>query len=309
MARQFFPQASGLCRSERLIPRSWSVRVELLQHHTPHLRRRVPGRDQPSPLGRAVPLGALGRAILMAPACLPRTMHKAVAGACARKLVIDALRPPWLQRQWGLLGSEPWPARVIATAFWAFGIRGCGLQRPHVCHRRAACPADGGDAPLLLQPRFQGGFWRTRHPVSWEQERARGHATTRSASTGSVHRSRPSGAWLHAAARRRASPRASSPGCCPGRGRSSRAPSRLAAQRFRVRSPVGMRVSTASAIASARPPAATLSRIRARVKRRAAGCPRRSICSRGGRSAAVRATWYFFAGLAGPAPSVSCAPD
>src|SRR5262249_47325373 len=173
----------------------------------------------------------------------------------------------------------------------------------HVFHGSNKLCTDLWDAPLLLPPRLEGTFFKTRRTLSYEYDSARPSATTRSASRCKVHRWRPSGALLQASAMRRASAFASSLGGVPGRGRSSSAPSPSSTKRWRRRSTVARPTERAAAMAWSSQPSAALSRIRARVTLRVACVPLCKSCSSCARSSSVSVMRYFFWGIAGH-PSV-----
>src|SRR5262249_11823646 len=155
-----------------------------------------------------------------------------------------------------------------------------------------------GNAPLLVLPGLEGIFLSRHRTVSYESFAQSPNSTALSASNRRVQRLRSPGALLQATAIKCAWPLTSSLGRGPGRGRSVRAFRFSSTNRRRVRSTVGTLVPTASAISSSLRPSSAFRRIRARVSLRAAVLPLRVSCTSSCRSAAVKATRYFFMGQA-----------
>src|SRR5919206_1830826 len=294
--------APRLSRLERFIERRELMRIEIVQHHPNHRGFWVAFVHQPLHRMREVDLGPLLCHPHMPPASLRFHKEKEVARAVAGVFVIVALRPPRLSRQRlpGLL--DELLARLIKVHFGPGGIIGLRVDLQDVFHRGNELRPHLWDAPLLLQPRLEDRFFKTRRTLSYEYAAARPRATTRSASSCKVQRWRPSGAALQASAIRRACAFSSNLGCFPGRGRSSRASSPAATKRWRVRSTVARPTERATAMALSSIPSAAFSRIRARVTLRVACVPLCSRCSSCSRSSAFSVTRYFFLGIAGRPP-------
>ena len=138
--------------------------------------------------------------------------EKEIARAVAFIFVIKALRLPWLCRQ-GLSGLfAQLLVGLIKVDLGTCGIIRLRVDVQHVLHSGDKLAVHFWNAPLLLQPRLEVAFFKTRRTLSYEYDAARPSATTRSASKCKVQCLRPSGASLQAAAIRRASAFSSSLG-------------------------------------------------------------------------------------------------
>jgi hypothetical protein len=83
----------------------------------------------------------------------------------------------------------------------------------HVFHGGDKLGTDRWDAPLLLQPRLEVTFFKTRRTLSYEYDSASPSATTRSASRCKVQRLRPSGAPLRVSTEGAVGPNPCQHGC------------------------------------------------------------------------------------------------
>src|SRR5215475_1252923 len=286
-----------LRRLERFIQRRDLMRIEIVQHDPNHGGFGVAFVHQPLHRVGEVDLRALLRHLHMPPAGLRFHEEKKVTRAVALVFIIIALRPPWLRWQWLPRLFDELLGGLIKVDLGPCGIIWLGVDLQDVFHGGDELCPHLWDAPLLLQPRLEDCFFKTRRTLSYEYDGARPRATTRSASRCKVQRWRPSGAALQASAIKRASAFASSLGWVPGRGRSSSAPSPSSTKRWRRRSTVARPTARAAAMALSSQPSAALRRIRARVTLRVACVPLCSRCSRGLRSASSNVTRYFFLGM------------
>src|SRR5262245_12326623 len=268
--------------------------VELIEHQANHLRFRILLVDQPLHLVRKVLQGAPFGHHHMTPGGLGFTEHKEVGGSLAFIFIIIPGYLSGLRRQRVALLSNQLHAFLVKVDFGPTGIVGLSIEIQHVFQTRHKCRAYLGDAPLLVLPGLKGVFLSKHWTVSYESASQSPNSTALSASNRSVQRLRSPGAELQAPAINCASPLASSLGRWPGRGRSVRALRFSSTNRRRVRSTVGTLVPTSSAISSSLSPSSAFRRIRARVSLRTAVLPLRVSCTSSCRSAAVKATRYFF---------------
>src|SRR5215470_13813515 len=273
------------------------MRIEIVQHDPNHRGFWVAFVHQPLHRMREVDLRPLLCHPHMPPVSLRFHEKKEIARAVAGVFVIIALRPPRLGRQRLPSLLDELLGRLIKVDFGPGSLIGLRVDLQNVFHRGDELRPHLRDAPLLLQPRLEDCFFKTRRTLSYEYDAAKPRATTRSASSCKVQRWRPSGAVLKAAAIKRASAFASSLGCVPGRGRSSSASTPSSTKRWRVRSTVARPTERAVAMALSSQPSAALRRIRARVTLRVACVPLCSRCSSCSRSSSSSVTRYFFLGM------------
>ena len=149
----------------------------------------------------------------------PRSLFSAAAPAAPRDLLcaVSSGSPTAALGHARAAGTASRPGRP-ADAWGRLGR----VEIQHVLPLADEVGTDGRDQPLLNLPRleldFSSGSAEPSHRRSLRPAR-------RSASIRMVHRSWPVGGSLQASVIRNASPRASSFGSAPGRGRSERAPS------------------------------------------------------------------------------------
>src|SRR4029077_19178659 len=120
-----------------------------------------------------VDLRSLLRHLYMPPAGLRFHEEKKVARAVALVFIIIALRPPWLSRQRLPSLFNELLTRLIKVDLGPGGIIGLGVDLQHVFHGGDELRTHLGDAPLLLPPRLEDRFFKTRRTLSYEYDCAR----------------------------------------------------------------------------------------------------------------------------------------
>ena len=254
--------------------------IEIVEDHPNHFGLRISMVNEPLHLICKVCFGSPLCDFDMPPSCLRLTEDKQVSRPLALILIVITLRPPASRLRLDARVSAINCLLVSSKlTFGRFSSYCSAYKSKYILHRRYKHPIDFRYAPLLFQPRLQFVFLSTRCTVSSEHDSVSFNSTTRSASNCKVQCSRPSGAFEQASAIRRASPFSSSSRFLPGRGRSWSDPSLTSTKRLRVRSTVGIQVSSSWAISSSRKPKSAFSKMCARVSLRAECFPRRSICS------------------------------
>src|SRR5215472_1801447 len=280
---QFQPagQSPGLGRLECLIQRRGRVGVEVVLHEHDRLGIGIVDVGQGLDAVRPVDAGAPGADYDVPPAAQRLARQEQVAYPAALVLVVLPGRLPWRggQRRAGL--GEELAAGLVQADQGAPGVIRPGIDLQHILHP----PDELGvlprrNAPAFRQPWLELVCFKAWRTVSCETASTTSSWTSRSASSRSVQRLRPSGGVLHAKTTRRAS-------CSPsslrrysrsGALRSTAAASPPAAYCWRTRATVVWWTSSAVAIArSVQPgpasPWLALSRMRAWVRARAGALP------------------------------------
>src|SRR5712691_10448833 len=274
-------QPLGLGWLERLIQRRGGVGVEVVLHQHDLLGAGVVDLEQVLDAVCPVDAGAPVADHDVAPAAQRLADHKQVADPAALVLIVLPGWPAWFRRAGRADLGHQLAAGLIQADLRAARIIGPGVNLQHVLHPPAELGILAGrDAPALGQPGLEAVCFKAWRTVSYDTDSTTSSATSRSASSRSVHRLRPSGGALHASVTRRAS-------CSPSRRRGysrlgalryTAASRPSAAYRIRTRATVaGLTSSAAPMAASVQPgpasPWLALSRMRAWVSARAGATP------------------------------------
>src|SRR5262249_1316805 len=187
-------------RREGFVKRSWSVCVEVVENDPDHHGVRIALIDQPLHLLREVLLGSAFGYFHVSPARLRLDKHEEITRAFAFVFIIVTLKAPRRGWQWRAWLREQLPAGLIKVNLRPPRIIRLGTERQDVLHGGDERPANLSETPLLFQPRLELVFLSARRTVSFEQDSTSLSATTRSASSSRVQRSRPSGTPLQASA-------------------------------------------------------------------------------------------------------------
>ncbi len=204
-------QTLGLRRLERLVQRPRRVRVQIVLHQHDHLGIRVHlVRELAEAFGIILPRPSIRHLYVSLPGQWLED-HEQIRHAVANVLVVVTSDLPWSGRHGRLLFADQLLARLVQAHYRTGRIIRPLVHLQHVFH----LPNELGvglrwNAPLFAQPRLEFIFFSVRRTVSFERASTYSKATIRSASSRSVQRLRPSGAWLQASATRWASPSPSS---------------------------------------------------------------------------------------------------
>src|SRR5512145_1187216 len=172
MQLQLPGNAPSLCRLERFVERRDLMRIEIIQHHANHFGFGIAYVHQPLHCMGKVHLGALLRHLHVPPARLRFDKEKEIPGAIAFVLVVKALRLSRLrwQRDAGLF--DQLLARFIKVDLGTSRIIRLRVNLQDVFHGSDKLGTDLWDAPLLLQPRLEVTFFKTRRTLSYEYDSA-----------------------------------------------------------------------------------------------------------------------------------------
>src|SRR6266545_3883951 len=274
-------QPLGLGRLERLIQRRRGVGVEVVLYQHDPLGVGVVDVDQVLDAVRPVDAGA-PRADHDVPPAAQRLAHQEqVVHAAALVLIILSGWPAGRDRHRRGDLCQELAAGLVQADLRATRIIGPGVDPKHILHPPTELDILlRRDAPAFLQPRLEAVCCKAWRTVSYDTDSITSKATSRSASSRSVQRLRPSGGGLHASATRWASwsPSSLRRYARSGALRSTAAASPPAAYCWRTRATVVWWTSSATAIArSVQPgpasPWLALSRMRAWVSARAGAVP------------------------------------
>src|SRR5215213_2899298 len=301
MDLQLLQQPPCLRRREGLVQRRRLVRVQVVHHQHDLLRLRVPFVHQQANGFREID----GRAPLRdAHVPLPGQRlahHEQVRRPLPLVFVVGPRRPAWGGRHRHARLGDQLLAGLVQADLRSLGVAGPLVDLQHVLHLAHEVRALlGRDHPLLLAPRLEVVFLSVVRTHSGLMAPTTSSATSRSAKSFKVQRSRPSGGGLHAKATRRASCAPSSLRYCRpvGRWRCRAASRPSSTNAWRTRWTVDRPTSTASAILASGQPGplsawSALSRMRAWAWVVAAALPARNSACRRAYSAADNLTTYL----------------
>ena len=157
-----------LSRLERFIQRRDLMRIEIVQHDTNHVSFWIAFVYQPLHFVSKVQLGTLLGHMHVPPASLWFDKEKEIPCAIAFVLIIKAL---WLSRlrwQWEPGLFDQLLVRFIKVDLGTSRIIGLRVDLQHVFHHRDKVGTHLRNTPLLLQPRLEVTFFKTRRTLSYE---------------------------------------------------------------------------------------------------------------------------------------------